>query len=54
MKIHAHTWQGQNVRLEVIGHVNGRRRLIKSDFLPYDQAMEDLKNKVFLAAIGGL
>lgn len=52
VKVHAHTWYGDKVKLEVIGQVNGKRRLIKSDILPYDQAMADLKEKIFLTSAG--
>lgn len=50
MKVHAHTWYGDKVKLEVIGLVKGKRRLIKSDILPYDQAVEDLKQKILLTS----
>lgn len=52
MKIHAHTWYGDKVKLEVIGLVRGKRQLIKSDVLPYDRAMENLKHKILVSAIG--
>ena len=53
MKIHAYTpYPAGLCRLEVIGTRNGKRRLIKSDILPYDLALQNLKEKVLTNAVG--